>query len=74
MYSKAMSLRSRSREYNFYDDSIRVILRHLFYEYYYSPHKLAFQNIMRVGDQKLMIDLEWPNNVSQTPPLTHFDR
>ena len=45
----------------FYDDSIRVILRHPFYEYHYSPHKLAFQNIMRVGDQKLMIDLEWPN-------------
>ena len=57
-----MSLRSRSREYhNIYDDSIRVILRHLFYEYHYSPHKLAFQNIMRAGDQKLMIDLEWPN-------------
>ena len=37
--------------------SIRVILRHLFYEYHYSPHKLAFQNIMRAGDQKLM---EWP--------------
>ena len=45
---------------SFYDDSIRVILRHLFYEYHYSPHKLAFQNIMRAGDQKLMIDLEWP--------------
>ena len=45
----------------FYDDSLRVILRHLFYEYHYSPHKLAFQNIMRAGDQKLMIDLEWPN-------------
>ena len=44
----------------FYDDSIRVILRHIFYEYHYSPHKLAFQNIMRAGDQKLMIDLEWP--------------
>ena len=44
----------------FYDDSICVILRHLFYEYHYSPHKLAFQNIMRAGDQKLMIDLEWP--------------
>ena len=43
----------------FYGDSIRVILRHLFYEYHYSPHKLAFQN-MRAGDQKLMIDLEWP--------------
>ena len=37
-----------------------VILRHFFYEYHYSPHKLAFQNIMRAGDQKLMIDLEWP--------------
>ena len=44
----------------FYDDSICVILRHLFYEYHYSPHKLAFQNVMRAGDQKLMIDLEWP--------------
>ena len=44
----------------FYDDSVRVILRHLFYEYHYSPHKLALQNIMRAGDQKLMIDLEWP--------------
>ena len=44
----------------FYDDSIRVILRHLLYEYHYSPHKLAFQNIMQAGDQKLMIDLEWP--------------
>ena len=53
-----MSLRLRSREYhNVYDDSIGVILRH---EYHYSPHKLAFQNIMRAGDQKLMIDLEWP--------------
>ena len=44
----------------FYDESIRVIVRHLFYEYHYSPHKLAFQNIMRAGDQKLIIDLEWP--------------
>ena len=33
-----------------------------YYEYRYSPHKLAFQN-MRVGDQKLMIDLEWPNSL-----------
>jgi hypothetical protein len=33
-----------------------------YYEYYYSPHKLAFQNVMRAGDQKLMINLEWPNN------------
>ena len=49
----------------FYDDSICVILRHLFYEYHYSPHKLAFQNIMRAGDQKLMIDLEWPNKGSK---------
>ena len=24
----------------------------------YSPHKLAFQNTMRVGDKKLMIYLE----------------
>ena len=47
----------------FYDDSIRVIVRHLFYEYHYSPHKPAFQNIMRAGDQKLMIDLEWPNTI-----------
>ena len=31
-----------------------------YYEYYYSPHKLAFQNIMRAGDQKLMTNLEWP--------------
>ena len=53
----------------FYDDSIRVILRHLFYEYHYSPHKLAFQNIMRAGDQKLMIDLEWPNPASY---IEHF--
>ena len=30
-----------------------VILRHFFYEYYYSYHKLAFQNIIRAGDQKL---------------------
>ena len=45
----------------FYDDSIRVILRQHFYEYHYSPHKLAFQNIVQAGDQKLMIDLEWPN-------------
>ena len=29
-----------------------------YYEYHYSPHKLALQNI-RVGDQKLMI-LAWP--------------
>ena len=43
----------------FYDDSIRVFLRHIFYEYHYRV--LAFQNIMRAGDQKLMIDLEWPN-------------
>ena len=61
MCSKAMSLRSRSREDHVYDDPIRVILRHLFYEYHYSPHKLAFQNTMRAGDQKLTIDLEWPN-------------
>ena len=27
---------------------------------HYSHHKLAFQNTMRAGDQKLMIDLEWP--------------
>ena len=51
---------SRASIIMFYDDSIRVILRHLFYEYHYSHHKLAFQNIMRAGDQKLMIDLEWP--------------
>ena len=45
----------------FYDDSIRVIVRHLLYEYHYSPHKPAFQNIMRAGDHwELMIDLEWP--------------
>ena len=25
-------------------------------------HKLAFQNIVQEGDQKLMIDLEWPYN------------
>ena len=53
-----MSLRSRSRIIIM---SQYVILRHFFYEYHYSPHKLAFQNIMRAGDQKLMIDLEWPN-------------
>ena len=52
MCSKAMSLRSRSREYhNIYDDPIRVILRHL------SMNII----IVRAGDQKLMIDLEWPN-------------
>ena len=34
-----------------------------YYEYHYSPHKLAFQNLMRAGDQKLMIDLEWPNQI-----------
>ena len=51
----------------FYDDSIRVILHHLFYEYHYSPHKLAFQNIMRAGDQKLVIDLEWPNTQQPYP-------
>ena len=45
---------------DFGDPLVRVILRHHFYEYHYSPHKLAFQNIMRAGDQKLMIDLEWP--------------
>ena len=49
----------------FCDDSIHVILRHLFYEYHYSPHKLAFQNIMRAGDQKLMITLEWPYCILQ---------
>ena len=42
-----------SKVMNELDDSICVILRHLFYEYHYSPHKLAFQNIMRAGDQKL---------------------
>ena len=40
--------------------SLIIILRHNFYEYHYSHHKLAFQNTMRAGDQKLMIDLEWP--------------
>ena len=33
-------------------------LRHHYYEHHYSPVKLAFQNTMRAGDQKLMIDLE----------------
>ena len=33
----------------------------IYYEYHYSPHKLDFRNIMQAGDQKLMIDLEWPN-------------
>ena len=33
-----------------------------YYEHHYSPHKLAFQNIMQVSDQKLMINLEWPNS------------
>ena len=48
-------------------DSIRCFTSFFYYEYeyyyYYSPHKSAFQNtcIMRVGDQKLMINLEWPN-------------
>ena len=37
-----------------------LVLHHFYYEYRYSPHKLAFQNIMRVGDRKLMINLEWP--------------
>ena len=37
-----------------------------YYEYHYSPHKLTFQNIMRAGDQKLMINLEWPNNIMQS--------
>ena len=43
-----------------------VVLHQFYYEYHYSPHKLAFQNIMRGGggggvcDQKLMIKLEWP--------------
>ena len=55
----------------FYDDSIRVILRHLFYEYRYSPHKLAFQNIMREGDQKLMIDLEWPKHVHSVATIVY---
>ena len=40
-----------------------VALRHFYYEYHYSPHKFAFQNIMQVGDQKLMINLEWPNKL-----------
>ena len=38
-----------------------------FYEYH-SHHGLAFQNIMQVGDQKLMIDLEWPCRLGA---LTH---
>ena len=29
---------------------------------------MAFQNIMRVGDQKLMIDLEWPHGLLVPPP------
>ena len=33
-------------------------LRHS-YEYYYSRHKLHFQNTMRAGDQKLTMDLPW---------------
>ena len=47
--------RSRSREYHV---TQYIVLRHFYY--HYSPYKLAFQNIMRVGDQKLMINLEWP--------------
>ena len=41
-------------------------LRHHYYEHHYSPVKLAFQNTMRAGDQKLMIDLEWPNHNAAT--------
>ena len=37
-----------------------VVSYHFYYEYHYSPHKMAFQNIMRAGDQKLVINLEWP--------------
>ena len=40
-----------------------VVLRHIYYEYHYSPQLLAFQNIMWAGDQKLMINLEWPNSL-----------
>ena len=28
------------------------------YEYYYSPYKLAYQNTIRVGDEKLMIMMD----------------
>ena len=37
-----------------------VILCHFYYEYHYSPYKLTFQNIMRAGDQKVLINLERP--------------
>ena len=53
-----MPVAIRSREYHV---AQYVILHPFYYKYHYSPHKLAFQNIMRVGDQKLMINLEWPN-------------
>ena len=43
-----------------------VILHHFYYEYHYSPHKLPFQNIMRAGDQKLMINLEWPYSAGKS--------
>ena len=39
-----------------------VVDGHIYYEYHYSPNKLAFQNTMQAGDQKVMIDLEWPYN------------
>ena len=35
-----------------------IQLHHHYYEYHYSPN-IGFQIIMRGGDQKLMIDLEW---------------
>ena len=46
--------------------SLSIILRHIFYEYHYSHNKLAFQKFYyhAAGDQKLMIDLEWPIIVS----------
>ena len=57
-----LEVRSAPRRYNIIISRViqYVVLRHFYYEYHYSPHKLAFQNIMRAGDQKLMINLEWP--------------
>ena len=52
---------SRELNLHIYTAWTTIASDHFYYEYHYDPHKLAFQSIMRAGDQKLMINLEWPN-------------
>jgi hypothetical protein len=53
-HARPMSTRTRARTIDRLKTPFYIIY---YYEY---RHKLAFQNIMRAGDKKLMINLEWP--------------